>query len=104
MTWRTKAFNLLALPFVFSCNDLPPKPQGELCTIDLPRQQLICSEIPSDDTTPPKPSRKIPLDLSDKYIAFSPDTWENVVNYIRTLKIIAESKKAQLEKCESRDK
>lgn len=97
MNWRGIAFKAIMLPFVISCNELPEKPNGDLCTIDLPRKQLICSEIPKDETAPTTPPKKISLELADKYVAFSPETWKNIVLYIQELKMLAESKKAQLE-------
>lgn len=73
---------------------MPPLPDGELCTIDLPRSQLICCPIAKAESEKQLYSgdqcHNLPLSESDKFIAFSPETWENVVNYIKTLKLMAE--------------
>ena len=99
MTWHGKASKFaMCFPLVaIGCNDLPPKPDGDLCTIDLPRNQLVCSEIPKNDTDQPGKRYKLPIANADRYVCFSPDHWENIVNYIHALKDAAERKRAQLE-------
>lgn len=90
-----KTITICAL-MTISCSEMPEKPNGDLCTIDLPRSQLICSPIPKNDTDPPGKSFKTPIANADKYIAFSPETWKNISAYIQQLKILAEQKKTQL--------
>lgn len=85
---------------VFSCGykALPNKPEGQLCTIDLPRNQLLCYPInPAKRSLQVSRMREselnvIPLNNADRYIAFSPDTWSNVSFYMKELKRVAKKK------------
>lgn len=85
---------MVFLSFLLSaCAGMPPPPNGELCTIDLPRNQLICcpiSEKSAQLNLSDPACRKIPIALADKYVAFSPETWGNVSNYIKQLGALAE--------------
>ena len=86
---------IAALSFLLSgCAGIPTPPSGELCTIDLPRRQLICCPISAQQVskmtfTDPF-CRKMKIDLADKYIAFSPETWGKVSKYIQDLSAVAE--------------
>lgn len=86
---------VLCLFIILGCAQLPPKPAGDLCTVDLPRAQLICCPIAGAkserDLYESDACRNIPIALADKYVAFDPDTWENVVNYIKQLQSIGEA-------------
>jgi hypothetical protein len=90
-----------------ACAGLPDRPAVDLCTIDLPRAQLICSptgDVKSvDDATYSKivrmvenhPQRKrIPLERSDRYICFAPDDWQKVSVYMKSLRDYAQQAKA----------
>jgi hypothetical protein len=80
--------------FLTACEKMPPLPSGDLCTIDLPREQLICCPIAKAESEKQlyegDQCHNVALADADKYIAFSPKTWENVVIYIKTLKMAAE--------------
>lgn len=104
LTWLTIAFSALALVALSGCAGLPPKPNVNLCTIDVPRAQLICA--PTMKLTKPEQAqfetivsyvemnatKKIPLTEADKFIAFSPDDWQLVVIYMKTLRDYATQK------------
>lgn len=85
-----------------SCAGLPPKPKGDLCVIDIPRDRLVCAPIsgadkPKDLYDPQKFLRKsetvdLPLHDADKYVSFSPDTWENVSVYMKQLEDMIQHK------------
>lgn len=94
--------------FIFlGCSQVPPKPNVKLCTIDLPRQQLICAdtqEVRRIDQTTYKAIynhvrintiQKIPLSDADKFIVFSPQDWQKVSVYMKTLRDFAQSKADQ---------
>ena len=91
-----KTLAIISSLLVISCAGvtLPDKPQGNICTVDLPRLQLICAPINSAENIhdvfdknffETREVTKIPLSDVDKYIAFSPDTWGNVHIYIKNL-------------------
>jgi hypothetical protein len=85
-------------------NGIPPTPEADLCTIDLVRSQLICYPIgglvPRKNTTlnstidfiENRDAHYIPLDLADKYIAFSPDSYAAISGYISELVTIVKRK------------
>ena len=85
---RCKLKYWLFFLFLVGCEGMPPKPAGELCTIDLPRDQLICCPLSKFEkrtdliTLKETPTcTNVALELADKYIAVSPDTWGNIVLY-----------------------
>lgn len=84
----------LPILLIVACEKMPPLPDGDLCTVDLPRHQLICCPIAKAESEKQLYSgdqcHNLPIAEADKYIAFSPKTWENVVIYIKTLKMMAE--------------
>lgn len=83
------------------CSQLPDKPKGDLCVIDIRDQDLIC--VPMSVMTAPKTFKDfvklvtsssathVPLSQADNYVAFSPDTYGNVEKYIKQLEEIAKN-------------
>lgn len=84
---------------------VPPLPDAELCTIDLPRSQLICfnvgglkfqrrTSLNSLKTwlEHNRDANIIPLENADKFIAFSPASWEAVSSYQKEMRLIIEQK------------
>lgn len=91
----------LALGMMTGCASLPPKPKGILWTIDWPRTQLIGAPIggvdPDKMTAPEiegyvsaKATRRLPIDQADRFICFSPDTWNAIDGYVKQLREIAQ--------------
>lgn len=73
---------LVAL-IAISCASTPPRsPNIELGTIDFPKSQAIFVEWRAPE---PPVVRRVSLDFIDKYIVFSPATWESIQNYIDQL-------------------
>ena len=67
-----------------ACRGLPAKPKGQLCVIHLEDEVLLCVDLKDSSV-----KDDIPLSEADGYLAVSPDTWANVVKYIKRLKIVA---------------
>lgn len=74
---------LIALAVVLSscAHKLPKPPQGELCTHYKKSDVAVCNDISTGNHLP-----DVPIELTDKWIMFSPKTWESVMNYIDALK------------------
>jgi hypothetical protein len=82
----------------------PKKPVVYLCVIDTPRDEAICGWTggeriqTSEDLSYQAVSEsirssveRIPLEMLDKHIAFSPESWERVKNYMDELKNVIET-------------
>lgn len=91
----------LALGMMTGCASLPPKPKGILWTIDWPRTQLIGAPIGGVDPdkmaagdvqnyVQKSTTRRLPLDQADRFICFSPDTWNAIDGYVKQLREIAQ--------------
>jgi hypothetical protein len=104
---QTTYLAIVSSALTVACAGLPSRPAVDLCTIDLPRNQLICSptgDVKSvDDATYAKivrmvenhPQRKrIPLERSDRYICFAPDDWQKVSVYMKSLREYAQKARA----------
>lgn len=91
---------IILFSFLFwGCAQIPEKPAVDLCTIDLPREQLICAptvkvqaieqvENAKAFVRNARGVYKIPLKNADKFVAFSPDDWAKVSAYAKTLREI----------------
>ena len=90
----------MVLGAISGCAGLPPKPKGIIWSIDVPRAQLIGAPIGGVDPNKldagavnfyveKKGTYKMPLDQADKFLCFSPDTWNAVDSYVKQLREIA---------------
>lgn len=101
--------------FFIGCGSIPEKPNVPLCTVylvkddqnevDYSRSRLICAytqgltdidksgyrDVVSYIYTN-KNQFQLPLSASDKYIAFSPDSWEDVSVYMKDLRNAAQKR------------
>jgi|GEM_PF-1588082 len=84
-----------------ACGSLPPPPAGDLCVINYPAGRGDCFPLSEgtkredfyyagiktklEDPPPARGPIEVPLPEMDKYVSFSPATWENVQNYIDQL-------------------
>jgi len=59
----------------------PPPPKGEFCAHNQPEKIAQCADMGNGHATP-----AVPIDQTDRWIMFSPETWENIQNYIDALK------------------
>ena len=91
----------LSSSLLVSCANVPDKPDVHICTIDIPRSQLICA--PTRQLTKLEQAEgrrlrqyiltndgvvKLPLLSADKYISMSPDDWQKVSAYMKELRQI----------------
>lgn len=59
----------------------PPPPKGQFCAHNQPEKIAQCADLQNGHATP-----AVPIDQTDRWIMFSPETWENIQNYIDALK------------------
>lgn len=71
---------------------MPSPPQGQLCTHDVPDHVALCNDIQTGKVTP-----EVAENQTDKWIMFSPTTWQNIQNYINQLKQVAGGKTMSME-------
>lgn len=76
---------LLAIVSSVACAGMPAKPKGELCTHYASAGVAICNDIPTGHDAP-----DVIISDTDKWVMFSPQTWQNVMDYIDALKRKAE--------------
>lgn len=61
-------------------NQKPPPPKGELCSHNKPAAKANCTSLDNGQAVP-----SVPIEKTDKWIMFSPATWESIQNYIDAL-------------------
>ena len=90
-----------------SCGTMgvPATPQGKLCTIDVPRDQLICFQFGGlrmkrkatmegvrRYIEANREAEIVPINEADKYVAFDPNSWAALSGYIEEMKAIIRKK------------
>lgn len=101
-------FLILILLLLAGCGlPLPESPKGELCILSIERDSLICSKLNQEEIDVYVDGAKvkmawvnmarrelagdvriIPLSEGDRYVSFSPDTWESISNYVDAMRNI----------------
>lgn len=66
---------------------MPPPPKGDLCTHRKSAAVAKCAELGSGAARP-----SVPIEMTDKWIMFSPFTWESVMNYLMALERAVDQK------------
>jgi hypothetical protein len=75
---------LIVLAVISGCaTGLPKPPKGSFCTHYQERNIALCNDLSSGN-----PESDVPMHSTDKWIMFSPDTWNNVQDYIDQLKLL----------------
>lgn len=92
----TTLLPILLVTCNLACKKLPKKPEGELCLHNQPKAVAQCAKLNSGEVLPAKP-----ISETHKFIMFSPETWENVSNYID--KLIYELRKNGYSKVQTDD-
>ncbi len=102
---------LLSLLFIFGCASLPDPPKGNTCIGDVAQGGFDCMPIPqsspeieqmfeADPETiivqvklrAKSDGSFVPFSAVDNWVAFDPDTWSSIQEYIGNLKVIAQRK------------